>query len=267
MTTAPTSVDTAQNTVTITYGNKISKSGSVTQWNYLAGAAGKAVLQIWRHGTSGKGYELICSTDADSTGAGPQMVVVQPPCDVEEGDFPGLWQADHGVVVVRYQKNVDADYKDAVQLAGQVEGVKIEPKVGMSFTVPDISNAASKNRNYAVQLTICGSDWGFSFLYAFAAASLLYIGGGLVRGRLNGRNAGKMLEWHPHYVVWKEAAQLVTEGAAYSRARLLRQQSAGAYTAAQTNTAAHPQASRRDMDTKGKKSSKHKRHTREGRSR
>lgn len=251
----PTTVDGAASTITLTYGNTIDQAGSITEWSYLAGATGKAVLQVWRHGASKTAYMLICSVDAEATAIGVQTVAVVPPCEVQEGDFPGFWQSTHGVVAVRYPNDAP-DHKDAFLMTAQAAGVTVEPKPGQSFTVPDITNIPYSKRNYVAQITICGSKWGTTFLAAVFLAAAVYIIGGVAMGQSAGgrRGGAGVLSAHPHYPLWKDTSQLFADGVAYSRARVLKQPlgaSAG-YSRAQDGDSKSSKSSK-----KSKKSSQH----------
>ena len=254
----PTTVDGAASTITLTYGNTIDQAGSITEWSYLAGATGKAVLQVWRHGSSKTAYTLICSVDAETTAIGVQTVAVVPPCEVQEGDFPGFWQSAHGVVAVRYPKDAP-DHEDAFLMTAQAVGVTVEPKPGQSFTVPDITNIPYSKRNYAAQITICGSMWGTTFLAAVVLAGAVYTIGGVAMGQSTGgsRGGGGMLSAHPHYPLWKDISQLFADGVAYSRARVLQEPSGASagYSRAQDGDIGSSKSSK--SSKKSKKSSQH----------
>ena len=89
--------DTDTDTITVSIGNPISMNGALTAWHYVAIRAGETTLQIWRHGATPTGYELVCKTEVTTTKAGPQTAEISPPCQVEAGDFVGFWQAEAGV--------------------------------------------------------------------------------------------------------------------------------------------------------------------------
>ena len=123
-------------------------------------------------------------------------------------------------------RDVDSSNQDSVLKAAQVEDIQVEPKVGQSFSMPDITVKQFAKRNYAVRLTICGSNWGSSFLAVTAMAAAIYIIGGVAMGYSIGRRGGGgggVLSAHPHFPMWKEIPNLCGEGVTYSRARLMRE--------------------------------------------
>lgn len=82
------------------------------------------------------------------------------------------------------------------------------------------------------QLDACGHEEGASFGTLFAVViflvSALYVGGGLAYGIRSG-HGGSGVRAHPHYTRWEAIAGLVSDGAAYAKARAEEAPGGGAY--------------------------------------
>ena len=169
----PDCSDTAGNTITVMAdeSQRITSSGTLTEWTYAANVAGKTTLQIWRQGPTPTGFLLVCRTEVTAPAAGLQHAILAPGpgdpagCQVEEGDYVGMWQPGLGVVGIRWLSAVPDGQKDGkLAVASQAPSITAEPTIGKSFTIQRVGAP----RSYAVTLTICGSQWGLMFVAVLA---------------------------------------------------------------------------------------------------
>ena len=168
----PDCSDTAGNTITVMAdeSQRITSSGTLTEWTYAANVAGKTTLQIWRQGPTPTGFLLVCRTEVTAPAAGLQHASLapgpgDPACQVEEGDYVGMWQPGLGVVGIRWLSAVPDGQKDGkLAVASQAPSITAEPTIGKSFTIQRVGAP----RSYAVTLTICGSQWGLMFVAVLA---------------------------------------------------------------------------------------------------
>ena len=69
-------------------------------------------------------------------------------------------------------------------------------------------------------LSVRARAGGAPFVGVLAFLSAAYVASGVFVGKRDGRGAGGgLLEAHPHYQQWRQAAGLVSDGISYARAR------------------------------------------------
>eukprot|EP01048_Picozoa_sp_COSAG05_P017078 COSAG05_NODE_2282_length_3288_cov_5.913452_1_plen_239_part_00 len=72
----------------------------------------------------------------------------------------------------------------------------------------------------------CGSNWGTPFVAAVLCFSLVYVGGGILYGKLSSGKSdgqaegGRVLRAHPHHREWGSFVAFVADGIAFSRGKL-----------------------------------------------
>lgn len=67
---------------------------------------------------------------------------------------------------------------------------------------------------YAVTITICGAQWGWTVIGILVLGGGAYVGGGILLGGRAGRGSGKAahMSAHPHFEQWMEVRGLFNDG-------------------------------------------------------
>ena len=85
-----------------------------------------------------------------------------------------------------------------------------------------VSFAVIFAHRYAVTITICGVQWGWTVLGVLVLGGGAYVGGGVMLGGRAGRGSGKGadLTAHPHFEQWEAVRGLFHDGVRFCQARV-----------------------------------------------